>query len=171
MPQEVVDRILTLAGVKNGDLLYDLGSGDGRVLIAAAKRYGAEQWALRLIRDWWNWPVRRLTNKQLKQRVELRHQDFMTVELSSASVVTLYLSHDGNTALKPLLLRPAPAGCSRRIVHLDMGDWPPKIIESYRDGAGNVHTLYFWEMAQPAAYNESRRELFKQNPAVANLLA
>jgi cyclopropane fatty-acyl-phospholipid synthase-like methyltransferase len=52
MPQEVVDRILTLAGVKNGDLLYDLGSGDGRVLIAAAKRYGAEQWALRLIRDW-----------------------------------------------------------------------------------------------------------------------
>ncbi len=64
----------------------------------------------------------KINQEKLEQRVEVRHQDFMTAELSSASVVTLYLSHDGNTALKPLLLRPAPAGCSRRIVHLRYGD-------------------------------------------------
>jgi hypothetical protein len=50
----------------------------------------------------------------------------------------------------------APASAGARVVSytFDMGDWPPKIAESYRDGAGNVHTLCFWEMAQPAACSE-----------------
>ena len=85
--------------------------------------------------------------------MEVRYQDFMTAELSSASVVTLYLSHDGNHALKPPLLRQLQPGARVVSYAFDIGDWPPRIAESY-DGAGNVHTLYFWEMAQPAAYSE-----------------
>jgi SAM-dependent methyltransferase len=153
-PQEVVDRMLTLAGVKNGDLLYDLGSGDGRVLIAAAKRYGVKAVGFEVDPGLVKLAREKINQEKLEQRVEVRHQDFMTADLSSASVVTLYLSHDGNHALKPLLLRQLQPGARVVSYTFDMGDWPPKIAESYRDGAGNVHTLYFWEIAQPAAYSE-----------------
>jgi SAM-dependent methyltransferase len=154
MPQEVVDRMLTLAGVKNGDLLYDLGSGDGRVLIAAAKRYGVKAVGFEVDPGLVKLAREKINQEKLEQRVEVRHQDFMTADLSAASVVTLYLSHDGNHALKPLLLRQLQPGARVVSYTFDMGDWPPKIAESYRDGAGNVHTLYFWEIAQPAAYSQ-----------------
>jgi SAM-dependent methyltransferase len=153
-PQEVVDRMLTLAGVKNGDLLYDLGSGDGRVLIAAAKRYGVKAVGFEVDPGLVKLAREKINQEKLEQRVEVRHQDFMTADLSSASVVTLYLSHDGNHALKPLLLRQLQPGARVVSYTFDMGDWLPKIAEFYRDGAGNVHTLYFWEIAQPAAYRE-----------------
>lgn len=153
-PQEVVDRMLTLAGVKNGDLLYDLGSGDGRVLIAAAKRYGVKAVGFEVDPGLVKLANERIKQENLQHLVEVRHQDFTTADLSSASVVTLYLSYDGNHALKPLLLRQLQPGARVVSYTFDMGDWPPKIAESYRDGAGNVHTLYFWEIAQPAAYSE-----------------
>lgn len=153
-PQEVVDRMLTLAGVKNGDLLYDLGSGDGRVLIAVAKRYGVKAVGFEVDPGLVKLAREKINQEKLEQRVEVRHQDFMTADLSSASVVTLYLSHDGNHALKPLLLRQLQPGARVVSYTFDMSDWPPKIAESYRDGAGNVHTLYFWEITQPAAYSE-----------------
>ena len=153
-PQEVVDRMLILAGIKNGDLLYDLGSGDGRVLIAAAKKYDVRAVGFEVDPGLVKLARENIKQENLEQQVEVRQQDFMTADLSSASVVTLYLSYDGNTALKPLLLRQLQPGARVVSYTFDMGDWPPKIAESYRDGAGNVHTLYFWEIAQPAVYSE-----------------
>jgi cyclopropane fatty-acyl-phospholipid synthase-like methyltransferase len=97
MPQEVVDRILTLAALKNGDLLYGLGSGDGRVLIAAAKRYGVRAVGSEVDPGLMKLAREKINQQKLEQRVEIRHQDFMTAELSSTSVVTLYLSHDAIT--------------------------------------------------------------------------
>jgi hypothetical protein len=67
----------------------------------------------------------------------------------------LYLSHDANQALKPTLLRQLQPGARVVSYTFDMGDWPPKIAESYRDGAGNVHALYFWEIAQAPVYSDS----------------
>ena len=153
-PQDVVDRLLALAGVTNGDLVYDLGSGDGRILIAAAKRYGVKAVGFEVDPGLVKLARENIKQESLEHRVEVRHQDFMTAELSSASVVTLYLSHDGNHALKSLLLRQLRPGTRVVSYTFDMGDWPPKIIESYRDEAGNVHTLYFWEIAHPALYSE-----------------
>ena len=147
--------MLTLAAVKNGDLLYDLGSGDGRVLITAAKKYRVKAVGFEVDPGLVKLAREKIQQEKLEQWVEVRHQDFMTVDLSSASVVTLYLSHDGNHALKPLLLRQLQPGARVVSYTFDMGDWPPKIVESYRDGAGNVHTLYFWEIAQPALYSEN----------------
>jgi hypothetical protein len=60
--------------------------------------------------------------------------------------VTLYLSHDGNEALKPVLLRQLQPGAHVVSYTFNMGDWPPKITEAYRDGAGDVHMLYYWEI-------------------------
>ena len=153
-PQEVVNRMLALGGIKPGDLLYDLGSGDGRVLIAAAKKYRiktvgfeVDPGLVRLARE-------NIKQENLAQLVEVRHQDFMTADLSSASIVTLYLSHDGNQALKPILLDQLQPGARIVSYTFDMADWPPKVTEFYRDGAGNVHTLYYWEIPQSVAYGE-----------------
>jgi SAM-dependent methyltransferase len=153
-PQEIVDRMLTLAGVRDGDLLYDLGSGDGRVLIAAAKKYAVKAVGFEIDPGLVNLARENIKREKLEQVVEVRHQDFMSADLSHATVVTLYLSHDGNQALKPILLRQLQPGARVVSYTFDMGDWPAKITESYRDGAGNVHMLYYWEIPQPAAYSE-----------------
>lgn len=154
-PSEVVDRMLALGSIKTGDLLYDLGSGDGRVLIAAAKKYRIKALGFEVDPGLVKLAREKIKQENLEQLVEVRHQDFMTADLSSASVVTLYLSHDGNQALKPILLRQLQPGARVVSYTFDMGDWPPKITESYRDGAGNVHALYFWEIAQAPVYSDS----------------
>ena len=153
-PPEVVDRMLALGRVKPGDLLYDLGSGDGRVLIAAAKKYRIKAVGFEVDPGLVKLARENIKREDLEQLVEVRHQDFMTADLSSAKIVTLYLSHDGNQALKPLLLRQLQPGARIISYTFDMGDWPPKITESYRDGAGDVHTLYYWEIAQSIAHAE-----------------
>ena len=151
-PYEVVDRLLALAGIKAGDLLYDLGSGDGRVLIAAAKKYRIKAVGFEVDPGLVKLARENIKQENLEQLVEVRHQDFMTADLSSASIVTLYLSHDGNEALKPVLLRQLQPGARVVSYTFNMGDWPPKITEAYRDGAGDVHTLYYWEIPQSVVY-------------------
>jgi SAM-dependent methyltransferase len=154
-PHEVVDRMLALGGIKPGDLLYDLGSGDGRVLIAAAKNYRIKAVGFEVDPGLVKLARENIKQENLDPLVEVRHQDFMPADLSSASIVTLYLSHDGNQALKPILLRQLQPGARIISYTFDMGDWPPKITESYRDGAGDVHTLYYWEIAQSVAHTEN----------------
>jgi hypothetical protein len=156
-PQEVVDRMLALGGIKAGDVLYDLGSGDGRILITAAKKYRIKAVGFELDTGLVKLTREKIRQENLEQLAEVRHQDFMTAELSSASVLMLYLSHDGNQALKPMLLRQLQPGARVVSYTFDMGDWPPNITESYRDGAGNVHTLYYWEVPQSQVYGEKAR--------------
>ena len=151
-PYEVVDRLLALAGIKAGDHLYDLGSGDGRVLIAAAKKYRIKAVGFEVDPGLVKLARENIKQENLEQLVEVRHQDFMTADLSSASIVTLYLSHDGNEALKPVLLHQLQPGARVVSYIFNMGDWPPKITEAYRDGAGDVHTLYYWEIPQSVVY-------------------
>jgi SAM-dependent methyltransferase len=151
-PEDVLDRMLGLGGIKPGDLLYDLGSGDGRVLIAAAKKYRIKAVGFEVDPGLVKLAHENIKQENLEQLVEVRHQDFMTADLSSASIVTLYLSHDGNQAIKPVLLRQLQPGARVVSYTFDMGDWPPKITEAYRDGAGNVHTLYYWEIPQSLTY-------------------
>jgi SAM-dependent methyltransferase len=151
-PYEVVDRLLALAGIKAGDHLYDLGSGDGRVLIAAAKKYRIKAIGFEVDPGLVKLARENIKQENLEELVEVRHQDFMTADLSSASIVTLYLSHDGNQALKPVLLRQLQPGARVVSYTFNMGDWPPKITEAYRDRAGDVHTLYYWEIPQSVAY-------------------
>jgi SAM-dependent methyltransferase len=151
-PHEVVDRMLALGGIKAGDLLYDLGSGDGRVLIAAAKKYRIKAVGFEVDPGLVKLARENIQQENLELLVEVRHQDFMTADLSSASIVTLYLSHDGNQALKPILMHQLEPGARILSYTFDMGDWPPKITESYRDGAGDVHTLYSWEIPQSVVY-------------------
>ncbi|MGH7826235.1 MAG: class I SAM-dependent methyltransferase [Candidatus Binatia bacterium] len=137
-PQEVVDKMIELAGVKKGDTVYDLGSGDGRIVITAAKK-GARAVGFEIDPDLVKESRENIKKAGVQQRAEIRHQDILTVDLSPASVVTMYLLPDVNLKLKPKVLSQLKPG-SRVVSHaFDMGDWKPDKVERV-DG----RTIYFW---------------------------
>jgi len=144
--QEVVEEMLRLAGVGKDDLVYDLGSGDGRIVITAARLYGARGVGVELDPEL----VRRARDNarraNVSHLVEFRQQDLMTVDLSLATVVTLYLGREANLKLRPRLraqLRPG----ARVVSHeFDMGDWGPSAILRVRDESSGFRTLYLWRI-------------------------
>lgn len=156
-PQEVVDRMLALAGVQTSDVVYDLGAGDGRVVIAAAKKYGAKAVGFEIDPGLVKLARENVRKQGMEKWVEIRQQDFLTADLSSATVVTLYLSYDGNLALRPQLMRQLKPGARIVSYTFDMGDWHPKIVEAYHDAAGESHALYLWEIGAPLVFSDFRR--------------
>jgi len=156
-PQEVVERMLALAGVKKGDVVYDLGSGDGRMVITAAKRYGVKAVGFEIDQGLVKLARENIRKDGVEKLVEIRQQDFMTADLSRATVVTLYLSYDGNLALRPRLMSQLKPGARVVSNTFDMGDWQPKIVETYRDATGDTHLLYYWEISAPEVYSENSR--------------
>ena len=151
-PQEVVERMLILANVKSGDVLYDLGAGDGRIAIAAAKKFGVRAVGFEIDPGLVKLARENVQKQRVEQLVEIREQDFLTADLSPATVVTLYLSYDGNLAVRPQLLRQLKAGARVISYTFDMGEWQPKIAESYRDAGGDTHMIYLWQIGEPLAF-------------------
>ena len=144
-PQEVVDRMLELAKVTSSDVVYDLGSGDGRIPITAAKKYGARGVGIdfdpqRIAES--NANARR---EGVTDRVEFILGDALQADVSKATVVTLYLLSSSNLKLRPILTRQLSAG-TRIVSHaFDMGDWLADRIEIFKDYRGNPRTLYLWQ--------------------------
>ena len=144
-PQEVVDRMLELAEVTASDVVYDLGSGDGRIPITAAKKYGARGVGIdfdpqRIAES--NANARR---EGVTDRVEFILGDALQADVSKATVVTLYLLSSSNLKLRPILTRQLSAG-TRIVSHaFDMGDWLADHIEIFKDYRGNPRTLYLWQ--------------------------
>ena len=137
-PQEVVDKMIELAGVKKGDLVYDLGSGDGRIVVTAAKK-GAKAVGFEIDGDLVKQSRDNIRKAGVQEQAEIRQQDILTVDLSAASVVTMYLLPDVNLQLRPNILSQLKPG-SRVVSHaFDMGDWKPDRTERV-DG----RTLYLW---------------------------
>ena len=166
-PQEVVQRMLTLAGVKKGDVVYDLGSGDGRILIAAAKKYGVRSVGFEIDPGLVKLARENARREGVEKLVEIREQDFLTANLSPASVVTLYLSYDGNLAVRPQLLRQLKPGARVVSYVFDMGDWQPKIAETHRDSVGDQHPLYLWRIGEPMVFSDSSPQILQPQPTRA----
>lgn len=164
MPQEVVERMLVVAGIKKGDVVYDLGSGDGRVLITAAKKYGARGVGYEIDGGLIKLARENARKEGVESLVEFRHEDFLTADLSPASVVTLYLSEDGNLAVRGQLMRQLKPGARVVSYKFDMGEWQPKISESYRDAAGDTHVLYLWQIGEPMVFNDYRSGILQPQP-------
>jgi ribosomal protein L11 methylase PrmA len=138
-PQEVVEDMLRLVDVRKGDVLYDLGCGDGRIPITAARLYGIR--AVGIDID----PQRIAEAKENAKKagvthlVDFRLADLFQSNFREASVITLYLLPDLNVKLRPRLLSEMKPG-TRIVSHqFDMGDWKPdKKLDS------NGRTIYFW---------------------------
>ena len=145
-PEDVVDRMLLLAGTAKGDLVYDLGCGDGRIPIAAAKTYGARGVGIDI-------DPRRIEESRANARaagvehlVEFRLGDALVADVSPATVVTLYMLGSGNAALRPVLTRQLRPG-ARIVSHaFSMGPtWPADKVDQFRSARGDEVTLYFWK--------------------------
>jgi protein-L-isoaspartate O-methyltransferase len=137
-PQEVVDKMIELAGVKKGDTVYDLGSGDGRIVITAAKK-GARAVGFEIDGDLIKQSRDSIQKEGLQNLAEIRQQDILTVDLSPASVLTMSLLPDVNLKLRPNVLSQLKPG-SRVVSHaFDMGDWKPDKTERI-----NGRTIYLW---------------------------
>jgi precorrin-6B methylase 2 len=163
-PQEVVERMLVLAAVKKSDVIYDLGSGDGRILITAAKRYGTRGVGFEIDPGLVKLARENARKEGVEKLVEIRQQDFLTADLSAASVVTLYLSYEGNLAVRPQLMRQLKPGTRVVSYAFDMGEWQPKIAESYRDAGGDSHQLYLWEVGEPMVFSDTSPQILRQQP-------
>jgi ribosomal protein L11 methylase PrmA len=138
-PHEVVDDMLRLANVRKGDVLYDLGSGDGRIAIAAAKKYGIKAVGIDIDPERIREATENANKAGVSSLVEFRQEDLFKADFKEATVITLYLLPDLNVKLRPRLWEDLKPG-TRIVSHqFDMGTWKPeKRLES------NGRTVYFW---------------------------
>jgi cyclopropane fatty-acyl-phospholipid synthase-like methyltransferase len=147
-PPHVVQRMLEVAEIKKGDVLYDMGSGDGRIVIEAAKQFGVRGVGIDLNPDLVAKARENAAKEGVSHLVEFRAQDGLTVDISEATVVTLYMFKWFNNALRPKLQKLKPG--SRVVAHdFDIDDWKPTRIESVtapKDGSdyAESRTLYIW---------------------------
>ncbi len=156
--------MLMLAKIKKTDVVYDLGAGDGRIVIAAAKTYGVHAVGFEIDAGLAKLARENARRAGVGKLVEIRQQDFMTADLSPASVVTLYLSYDGNLAVRPQLIRQLKRNARVVSYTFDLGDWQPKIAETFRDAEGNSHQLYLWEIGEPMVFSDSGGPMLQPQP-------
>jgi ribosomal protein L11 methylase PrmA len=137
--EEVVEAMLKLAKVTKNDVVYDLGCGDGRIVITAAKKYGATGKGIDINPQRIKEARQNAAAAQVTDKVKFEEGDLFQTDFSEASVVTLYLLPSVNLKLRPILLKQLKPG-TRIVSHaFDMGDWKPEEkIEV------NGSTVYFW---------------------------
>ena len=153
-PIEVIDRMLDLAEVTKGDVVYDLGSGDGRIVIRAAKKFGVR--AVGIEMDSWLLDKARKAAKAegVSHLVEFRSEDALKADISRATVVTLYMLPWFNEAMKPNFKKMLKPGA--RIVAHDFGieGWEPDKTEKLpgfelkAEGHKHQHVIYLWRMLE-----------------------
>jgi predicted RNA methylase len=149
-PIEVIDRMLEIAGVTNADVVYDLGSGDGRIVIRAAKKFGARGVGIEMDAELIELSSKKAKEEGVSHLVEFRIEDAFKTDVSRATVVTLYMFPWFNAKLRPILQKQLKPG-ARVVSHdFDIEGWPPdkvvKLPQLQRLAGGQLHrhTLYLW---------------------------
>ena len=143
-PQDVVDRMLEVAEGTSKDTLFDLGCGDGRIVITAAKKYGAHAVGIDIDKDRISESKRNARNAGVSSLVRFEQGDILNADVSGATVVTLYLVSSANLKLRPLLTKQLQPG-SRIVSHaFGMGDWPPDKTDRFTDSRGDERVIYLW---------------------------
>jgi hypothetical protein len=152
-PPETVDEMLRQANLKKGDVLYDLGSGDGRIPLAAARKYGVRAVGIDIDAKLVAEANEAAKREGLESLVSFRHADMFAADVSEATVVTLYLSNTLNVMMRPKLLRELRPGA--RIISHDfrMGDWAPE--KTVRVPWKNLYrTVYVWTVPRGRRYRK-----------------
>lgn len=145
-PEEVVEQMLKLANVHKGDVVYDLGCGDGRTVIDAAKIPGVRAVGIDINPERIKESLENAKKAGVMDRVTFRNEDLFEADIKQATVVTLYLLQSLNVKLRPKLWKELKPG-TRVVSHdFDMGDWKPdKQIDM------DEHTIYLWTIPANAA--------------------
>lgn len=152
-PQAAVDAILDLAQVTAADVLYDLGSGDGRVLITAAQKFGTRGVGIDIDPKRIKQAIANADQANVSDRVVFYQQDLFESDFSQATVVVLYLLPHLNLKLRPALFAQLQPG-TRIVSHdFDMGDWQPQQIKQVQ--IEDAATLYLWIMEPEVNHERS----------------
>ncbi len=143
-PQAVVDEMLRVAKVMPGETVYDLGCGDGRILITAVQKYNARAVGVELSRDIFERTTAHIKSMGLADKILIIHGDALHVDLTPADVVTLYLLTSSNDRLKPTLARLRPG--ARVVSHdYEVRGWKPVGVTRIQT-MGTIHTVYLYQM-------------------------
>lgn len=144
-PETIVEKMLQLAELKPGEKMFDLGSGDGRIVIMAAQKFGADATGVELDKDLWKQSMDRIKSLGLEKRARIILGDIMKQDYSSADVVTVYLLPSSNDKVRPLLEQQLKKG-ARIVAHdFEFSGWVPVKTEHIDDdGEGRSHTLFLY---------------------------
>jgi len=143
-PMKVAERMLELAKVNRNDVLYDLGSGDGRIVILAVQKYGAHAVGVELDGKRYQESSARIEELGLASRAKILHEDMFKTDIHNATVVTLYLLTSVNEEIRPMLEKQLRSG-TRVVSHdFQMNGWKAETTEEITADDGSVHTVYLY---------------------------
>ena len=144
-PETVVQKMLELGGLKPGEKMFDLGSGDGRVVIMAAGKFGAQAAGVEFDNDLHKQSSEKIKNLGLQNKARIIHGDIMVQDYSSADLITVYLLPTSNDKVRPMLEKQLKKG-ARIVSHdFEFSGWTPVKTEHIDDdGEGRSHTLYLY---------------------------
>jgi len=145
-PETIVDKMLQLGGLKAGEKMYDLGSGDGRIVIVAAQKFHADAVGVELDKDLFRQSAARILKLHLEKTAHIVNGDLLLQNYSSADLVTVYLLPDSiNNKVQPLLDKQLRKG-ARVVAHdFEFQNWTPEQVQNIPDdGEGRSHTLFLY---------------------------
>jgi precorrin-6B methylase 2 len=145
-PEPVVEKMLDLAHVKSGDVVYDLGSGDGRVVIMAAQKYGARAVGVEMMPDLCRSAQARIRSLGLADRASIVEGSVFHVDVSPATVVTMYFMTDSNERLRPNLEKYLKPGTRVVSNQFPIRGWKPAAVEHIK--AGMDYTIYVYQVGK-----------------------
>ena len=145
-PPEIVERMLQLAELRPGDVVYDLGCGDGRIVIAAVRRFGVRGVCVELDPARLKWAREVAEKAGVSSLIRFVEGDLFEVPLQDATVVTLYLLRPTNLRLRPKLRREMRPGTRVVSLRFDMGNWEAERTERVGDPP---RTIYRWTIPEP----------------------
>lgn len=144
-PETIVERMLQLGGLKAGERMFDLGSGDGRIVIMAAQKFHADAYGVELDKDLAKKSLEKIRQLGLEKNAHILIGDLLRQNYSSADLITVYLLPVSNDKVQPLLDKELKKG-ARVVAHdFEFKGWTPEKVERIEDdGEGRSHTLYLY---------------------------
>jgi protein-L-isoaspartate O-methyltransferase len=151
-PPDVVEKMLEVAKVTSDDVVYDLGSGDGRIVIAAAQKFGARAVGVELDPNLYKQSSDRIKELGLEGRAQILHENLFNVNVRHATVVTLFLLTSVNQKLRPMLEKQLRPGA--RIVSHDfqIPGWEPEQTIEVVSKSGSTHKIYLYVRSETAVW-------------------
>jgi predicted RNA methylase len=146
-PEAIVMRMLEAAHVKPADVVYDLGAGDGRIVIMAAQRFGAKAVGIEIMPDLCRKATQRIQTLGLADRVQMLEDSMFRVDLSPATVVTMFLMTSSNERIKPNLEKYLRTGARVVSNEFPVKGWRPAEVVHVKNGAMN-HSIYVYEIGK-----------------------
>src|SRR5215471_12520447 len=144
-PESIVQKMLQLGGLKAGEKMYDLGSGDGRIVVMAAEKFHAQAVGIELDKDLFKQSMDRIQKLKLQKSAHIINGDILQQDYGSADLITVYLLPLSNDKVRPILDKQLKKG-TRIVAHdFEFKDWKPEKVEPIDDdGEGRSHMLYLY---------------------------